>query len=96
MFARTHGFVMIVDVTRRPRALQSSGTGRLSGKHTAYFKKHVVLCVFVAGSAMLRGALRAVSWLKPFPYPIAIEGDIEPAITTALAALKAAGERDGA
>lgn len=45
---------------------------------------------------MLRGALRAVSWLKPFPYPIAIEGDIEPAITTALAALKAAGERDGA
>jgi hypothetical protein len=87
-------FVMIVDVNKASQgsSLQRQRQAEWQEQHAAYFKTHVICAVFVAGSAVLRGALRAVSWFKPFPYPIEIEDDIEPAITTALAALRKAGE----
>lgn len=78
-------FVMIIDVNKASQgsSLQRQRQAEWQERHTEYFKSHVICGVFVAGSAILRGALRAVSWLKPFPYPISIEADIEPAIITA-------------
>jgi hypothetical protein len=85
--------VMIVDVDNATRgtATQRKAQADWQEEHQEYFKNHVICGVFIASSPIVRGALRAVGWLKPFPYPHEITGNIQDAVQVAVTKLEEAG-----
>lgn len=88
-----HRHVLVIDVNRAERGspLQRQRQALWQARNEAYFREHVVAAVFVARSPLLRGALRAVGWLRPFPYAFYVVDDLESALAKALELLTAAG-----
>ena len=85
--------VLIIDVNQAEAgsSLQRRRQALWQEQHVAYFRRHVIAGIFVARSPILRGAIRAVGWIKPFPYPTCEVDDIEPAIVRAVELLEADG-----
>jgi hypothetical protein len=85
--------VMIIDVDNATRgtATQRQAQAEWQEKHQEYFKRHVICGIFIATSPIVRGALRAVGWIKPFPYPHEITGNVVDAVKIAVKKLEAEG-----
>lgn len=85
--------VLLIDVNRAEASssLQRHRQALWQEQHSAYFRRHVIAGIFVARSPIVRGAIRAVGWIKPFPYPTYEVDDIEPAILKAVALVVADG-----
>jgi hypothetical protein len=77
--------VMIIDVNNADRgsSVQRQHQAEWQARHEDYFKRYVIAGIFVARSPLLRGALRAIGWFKPYPYPMEITANIEDALTVA-------------
>jgi hypothetical protein len=77
--------VMIIDVNRADRgsSVQRQRQAEWQTANEDYFKRHVITGIFVAESRLLRGALRAVGWFKPYPYPTEITSNLDDALPIA-------------
>lgn len=86
-----HRHVLILDVNKAERgsSLQRQRQAQWQEEHAAYFRRHVIAAIFVASSPIVRGAIRAVGWLKPFPYDTHQFEDVEAAIGKAVELLVA-------
>jgi hypothetical protein len=86
--------VMIIDTDKATRGtpVQRKRQSEWQEQNKAYFEKHVLCAVFIASSSLVRGALRAVGWLKPFPYPHRVSSSIDEAIAIATEILRENGE----
>jgi hypothetical protein len=85
--------VLLIDVNRAEAgsSVQRQRQALWQEQHASYFRRHVIAGIFVARSPIVRGAIRAVGWIKPFPYPTYELDDIEPAILKAVALVEADG-----
>lgn len=83
--------VLIIDVNKAETgsSLQRQRQALWQEQHVGYFRRHVIAGVFVARSPIVRGAIRAVGWLRPFPYATHEVDDIEVAIRKAVELLVA-------
>jgi hypothetical protein len=87
--------VLIVDVNKAESgsSLQRQRQAQWQERHVPFFRRHVIAGIFVARSPIVRGAIRAVSWFKPFPYATHEVDEIEVAIRKAVELLVADGGR---
>ncbi|GAB4197095.1 MAG: hypothetical protein OHK0013_04930 [Sandaracinaceae bacterium] len=85
-----HVLILDVNAAEAGTSLQRQRQAQWQEQHERYFRRHVVAGIFVARSPIVRGAIRAVGWFKPFPYETHQVDDVETAIAKAVELLVAA------
>ena len=55
---------------------QRRRTAEFIGEHEALLRRDFLACAIVLDSALLRGAVTAVFWLRPLPLPTEITGTV--------------------
>jgi hypothetical protein len=88
-----HVLILDVNAAEAGSSLQRQRQARWQEEHEAFFRRHVIAAVFVARSPIVRGAIRAVGWFRPFPYATHEVDELEAAIDKAVQLLVADGQR---
>lgn len=84
--------VVIVDVVEgAPPAVLRAAIADWEKAHMAVLKETVLGVAFVLRNGLARGAMTAISWLRPWPYPYTYCRSLDEALATADKWLRAGG-----
>lgn len=93
LLSRDQGFAIVNDHTLggAPTLSQRRSVIQLFVEREADLRRLIKGTAIVSRSALVRGAVTAVTWLKPPPFPFVVFGDLGEAMSWAQARLRAPG-----